>query len=163
MDEKSRKKAFELHEEGDASALFEFIQPFLEKDDPYAHYFYSRFSLREWNESHEEFERRSLKHLQIAADRGVREAKFALGCDHMFGDFYAEVNQEKGARLIKEAAEMGHSEAMFCYGKDLLYGSFGFQKNVLQGLEYIQRALEAGVEGVKEYLEFIGKLPEDQE
>ena len=157
MDEKSRKKAFELHEEGDAQALFLLIQPFLEKDDPYAHFFYSRIGLTEWNESVEAMERRMLKHLQIAAEGGVPDAKFHLGCLHFVGDDGAEKDQIKCARLIKEAAEAGHSEAKIYYGKDLVFGRFGIQKDVEKGLDYLQQAIDEGVEDAEEHLAFVRK------
>lgn len=159
MDEKIKKSAFQLHKEGDAGALFKLIQPFLEKDDPYAHYFYSRIGLTEWNESVEAMERRMLKHLQIAAEGGVPEAKFHLGCMHLWGEdgVGVEKDQIKCARLIKEAAEAGHSEAKIYYGKDLVFGRFGIQKDVEKGLDYLQQAIDEGVEDAEEHLAFVRK------
>ena len=155
MDEKTKKKAFDLCETGDAEVLWDLIKPYLEKDDPYAHYFYSCFGLPEWNESDEELERRMLKHLQIAAEADIPNAKFRLGCLHFCGAYGVEEDKVKCSRFIKEAAEAGHSEAKIYYGKDLVFGSFGIQKDVEKGLDYLQQAVDEGADYADEHLAFV--------
>ena len=96
-----------------------------------------------------------LKHLQIAAEAGIPNAKFRLGCLHFCGAYGVEEDKVKCSRFIKEAAEAGHSEAKIYYGKDLVFGSFGIQKDVEKGLDYLQQAVDEGADYADEHLAFV--------
>lgn len=146
MNEKEKGRALKLYENGNLQDLYKFIRPHLDKDDPYAHFLYSKFSLSEWNESDEEFERRYIKHLKLASDGKIPDAMYTLGQLHLYGLDGAEKDERKTTQLLKEAAELGHLLSMFCYGQHLIYGTNGIEKDEELGFRYLEEAHSNGVE-----------------
>lgn len=154
MNQEEISKANKLYDAGLVYELYEFIEPFLEKDDPYAFYFSSRFSLSDWDESDEEFDKRSLDLLTKAADEGVVEAMYRLSSFYFTGDI-VEMNLETGKRYLDSAARLNYGPAKLSLGINLYYGSNGYSKDIEKAVEFISDAVNENVEGASEVLEKI--------
>jgi TPR repeat protein len=144
-------KANRIHDYGSASELYDYIKPFLEKDDPYAFYFYSRFSLREWNESDEEFDKRSLDFLTRAAEDNVVEAMHQVSIFYLLGDTI-EMDIERGKWFLDGAVDLGFGPAKLSAGLYFYYGANGYTKDVDKALTLISEAKKGGVDGADEEL-----------
>ncbi len=151
MDQEAIDKANKIYEEGSMDELYEFIKPFLEKNDSYAHYFYSRFSLADWNESDDEYDERYVDSLTKAADGNVPEAMYRLATLYFVGDM-VELNEEKGKSLLERAVDLNYAPAKLTEGLNLFYGSNGYRKNIEKAVELVSEASRGDVEGASEAL-----------
>ena len=151
MDESSIKKANEIFEKGDMQCLYNHIKPFLEKNDPYAYYFSSRFSLAEWNESEEDYDKRYIEALLKAAEGGVVEAMYRLSSLFLVGD-PVEMDVDRGKRYLDRAFELGYGPAKLSLAVNLYYGSNGYAKDIERSIELVSEAEKEGVEGASQAL-----------
>ncbi len=154
MDQIAIDKANEIYDKGSMSELYKFIKPFLEKEDPYAFYLYSRFSLEEWNESDEEYDRRYVDSLAKAAEGNVVEAMYRLSSLYFTGDT-VEQNIEIGKSYLDKALALNYGPAKLSVGINLCYGSNGYEKNIDRAVEVVSEAVSENVEGATEALERI--------
>ncbi len=146
------EKANKLYDSGKISELYNFIEPFLKKDDPYALYFSARFSLSEEPESAEEFDQRYIKLLIKAAEGNVPEAMYRLSGLYFVGDI-VELNVATGKKYLDKALELNLDVAKLTAGISLYYGSNGYSKNINRAIELITEAEKCNVEGASEFLE----------
>ena len=158
MNEDEIRKANELFEGGLISDLHYFIRVFLEKNDPYALYFYSRYSLAEWNESDEEFNLRNLDSLTKAANGGVAAAMYRLSSLYYTGE-NVEVDRCKGMAYLDKALALGYGFAKLTVGINLYYGVNGYPMNVKKALDLLMDAKNDNVEGAASMLEEFNIAP----
>lgn len=152
MNKEEISKANKLYDEGVTDELYEFIAPFLKEEDPHAFYFYSRFSLPEWNESGEEHDRRYVELLTKAAEGGVAEAMYRLSSLYFTGEIVT-FSTETGRRYLDRARELNFGEAKLSVGINLFYGSNGYPKNVEKAFIIVAEAARDNVDGASEVLE----------
>ncbi|WP_086929640.1 sel1 repeat family protein [Agarilytica rhodophyticola] len=146
--------ADKIYEEGSMSDLYEFIKPFLEKDDPHAFHYYSCFSLSEWNETDIEFDKRCVESLLKAAEGNVPEAMYRLSTLYFSGDS-VELNAEIGKKYLDHALEMNLGLAKLSVGVNTYYGSNGYVKDLDKAIEFVSEAVKDNVDGASETLEKI--------
>lgn len=154
METQIKQTAEELLENGELEALYELLAPYLEKDDPYAQFLYSSFSLESANESEPEFEERSMNLLMNASAGGVAEASYRLGVIYLYGDFVA-TNSHSSSEYFERAIEQGHSHSKFTYGFNLYYGSGDVSQDKPRGLALLEQAAKEGVALATEELKII--------
>ena len=154
MNETAKIKANELENAGDMSALYEFIRPYLKKNDPFALYLYSRFSLSEWKESVDEFDIRALECLQKAAEGGVAEAMYRLSSSYFTGETVLE-DQVLGKRYLDAALAKNFGLAKYSVSLRHFYGVDGYEKNKSKALDLMSEATKENIEGASEMLEMI--------
>lgn len=152
MNQDEISKATKLYDGGLIEKLYEFIKPFIEKNDPYALYFYSRFSLSEWEESDEDFDQRSFSLLSKAAEAGVVEAMYQLSSLYFTGDTVS-MNQQVGQGYLDRAAELNYGPAKLTLGINLYYGSNGYSKDIERARALISEAKKENVEGADSVME----------
>ena len=152
MDQEAIDRAKKIYDEGDMEELHEFIKPFLEKNDPYAFYFYSRSSLK--NESNEEYDKRYVDSLIKAAKGNVPEAMYQLSALYFTGDT-VELDVHKGKDYLDRAMELNYGFAKLSVGVNLYYGSNGYPKNIEKAVEIVTEAVQDNVEDASEVLEKI--------
>lgn len=156
MNKEEIKIAKSLYDSGAVNELYALIKPQIEKEDPYALYFYSTFSFPEWNESEQEFDKRNVDCLTKAADGGVVEAMYRLSSYYLLGDM-VEKDESRGEKYLSDAVEQGYGPAKLSYGLYLFYGAYGISENREQGSLLIQQAAEQNVEGAEEALQDISE------
>lgn len=148
--QKAIRQATEMIEIGKCEKAYEILKPLLLQKNSEAIFLYSQFSLSKM-ETEEEFEKRSVALLQIAARAGFPPAIYALAVCYDTGDL-----QEKDASLASElflkAAEAGYSKAKLSHGLNLYYGSNGITKNHVLGLKFIRQAVDEKVEDAHKIL-----------
>ena len=144
-------KANRLYDKGSIEELYEFIKPFLEKDDPYALYLSAGFSLDEWNESDEEYDKRYVDSHTKAADAGVPESMYRLSVLYYAGDM-VERDLEKGRMYLNKALELNYGFAKITVGLNLYHGSNGYPKNIEKAIELLSEAVSENVEDAVEIL-----------
>ncbi len=154
MDQEKIDKANKIYDEGPMAELHKFIKPFLEKNDPYAFYFYSRFSLA--NESNEEYDKRYVDSLTKAAKGNVPEAMYQLSALYFNGDT-VELDIEKGKYYLNKAMELNFGFARLSVGINFYYGSNGYPKNIDKAVEIVSEASKDNIEGASEALEKMKK------
>jgi TPR repeat protein len=154
MNQEAIDKANKFYDEGSISELYEFIKPFLENDDPYALYFSSRFSLGGWNETDDQFDKRSVEALTKAAEADVVEALYRLSALYFAGDI-VKININAGKRCLDRAADLNFWPAKLSVGINLYYGSNGYPKNLVKAVDFVSEATRHNVEGASEILEKI--------
>ena len=145
MDENLKKHAKDLLESGKLEELHNFIQPYLFKNEPYAIYLSSCFSLHGSSETSEEFSRRSVQLRTLASSMGVAEASYNMGVNHLYGD---DVEQDfiKSNMYFERAINQGHSYTKFTFGFSLYYGNNAVERNVARGLSLLEEAAREGIE-----------------
>lgn len=147
-----KKEALKLFNGGELDELYLLIKPYLLKGDADALYFYSCFSLEDWNESNMEFDARRIKLLKQAAQKKSPEALYNLAMAYRIGE-NVEKDMIKSISFLKKSVELGCSSAKLTYGLDLCYGINGIlDKNSDLGIRYIKEAKEDEVEGAAEAL-----------
>ena len=156
MDSQEINHANELFDRGLVKQLFEYISPFLETEDPYALYFYSRFSLEEWGESSEEFDKRSLELLMKAAAGRVPEALYRVALAYFVGDG-VELDLKKGKELLDQAVELNCGLAKLSLAANHLYGANGYRRNTEIALHLAGDAESENVPGAAELIAVIKK------
>jgi tetratricopeptide (TPR) repeat protein len=109
-------KAKDLHAQGKAEELYHFIKKYLDKNDPYAIYFYSTISLADWNESYDQQESRRIKLLIESADGDVPEAAYQLACCYLAGDG-VEMSWDRAVEYIKKAMEKQYEPAIVMHAQ----------------------------------------------
>jgi TPR repeat protein len=154
MNQEAIGKANNIYDEGSMSELYEFIQPFLNKDDPYALYLYSLFSLEGWNESDEEYDKRYVDSLTKAAEGNVAEAMYRLSSLYFTGDS-VDLNIDIGKSYLDRAMELNFGLAKLSVGINLYHGSNGYPKNIDKSVELVTDSFNDGVEGAEEVLKKI--------
>lgn len=156
MEKKIKNELINMFNNGELEELYTIINPMLEERDGDALYFYSCFSLSDWNESHEQFEKRSLKLLIEAAEKGVPEALYKLAVFYSIGD-NVKKDDIKASNLFMKAAKQGHPRSKLSYGLDLFYGNNEIKKDENLGLAFISQAANENVEGAYKMLEKLNK------
>lgn len=154
MENQIKVSAEKLLEDGELDALYELLSPYLEKDDPYAQFLYSSFSLESTNETEEEFEERSMKLLIKASEGGVAEASYRLGVIYLYGDF-VDTNSTSSSEYFERAIKQGHAHSKFTYGFSLYYGSSGVIQDKARGLTLLEDAAKDGISLAVEELKII--------
>lgn len=102
--------AKKLHSQGNAEELYEHIKLDINREDPYAMYFYSTISLVEWDETAEEFDKRRLRCLKKAVDGEVADAAYQLASIYLYGEGVIQ-DREQGKYYAKLANKFGHPHA----------------------------------------------------
>lgn len=154
MENPIKQQAEELLENGEVEALYELLSPYLEKNDPYAQFLYSSFSLESTGETEEEFEVRSIKLLETASEGGVAEASYRLGVIYLYGDF-AESSSKSSGDYFERAIIQGHTYSKFTYGFNLYYGFGEVQQDKARGLRLMEEAAKEGIGLAAEELKMI--------
>lgn len=154
MENPIKQQADELLENGEVEALYELLSPYLEKNDPYAQFLYSSFSLESAGESEEEFEARSMKLLESASEGGIAEASYRLGVIYLYGDL-ANTSSKSSSEYFERAIAQGHSHSKFTYGFNLYYGSGDVKQDKIRGLILLEEAAKEGVALAVEELKII--------
>lgn len=152
MDKKSRSKADEIYNNASMSELYGFIKPFLDNNDPYAFYYYSKFSLSEWDESDENYDKRYVTSLTKAADGGVADAMYILSALYFTGDS-VEQSRETGRKYLDEAVSLNLGKAKLTMGINMFYGSNGYEINIEKSAELISDAVKMNVDNASSVLE----------
>jgi TPR repeat protein len=80
---------------------------------------------------------------RLAADRGDREAMFALGLLYLGGRVSGSVDREQGAKLLAAAAKLGHAGAAYDLGVLYLEGQ-AFPQDFARAAELFRSAAQAG-------------------
>lgn len=151
MNQHDVNAAEELFQAGSADKLYELLLPFLKEEDPLALYYYSKFSLSEWKESREDYDRRSIECLKKAVEGGVPEAMYRMALYYFVGDG-VEKNPCKGRQLLDSAAEAGLGVAIYSSGINYFYGSNGYPEDRDRSFQFLEKAIALGVEGAREDL-----------
>lgn len=154
MENEIKHKAEALLDSGEVEALYELLSPYLEKNDAYAQFLYSSFSLESTGETDEEFEARSMKLLESASEGGVAEASYRLGVIYLYGDF-VDTNSKSSSDYFERAIAQGHSHSKFTYGFNLYYGTGDVKQDKPRGLILLEEAAQEGVELAREELKII--------
>jgi len=160
MDREEVLKAYEIYDRGLVDELHEYIKPFLDNDDPYALYFYSTFSLAEWDESLEEMDKRRVELLIRAAKGDVPEAMYQLSALYFVGDT-VDMDVDTGKRYLNNALDLNYKYAKWSVGINTYYGSNGYEQDIEKAIELISEAEKDDVEGASEMLVKILKEKED--
>ncbi|WP_018016107.1 sel1 repeat family protein [Teredinibacter turnerae] len=156
MDKETISKANKLHEANLVPELYEFIKPFLEDGDPDAYYFYSQFSLPDWGETDDEYDRRYVDSLIKAAKGNVVEAMYRLSSMYLVGDV-VDMDIERGKMYLDQALARNFGPAKLTVGLNLYYGSNGYQKDFDRSFNLVTEAAQENVEGASEALLMIKK------
>ena len=154
MENEIKQQAEALLENGEVEALYELLSPFLEKNDAYAQFLYSSFSLESTGETDDEFEARSMRLLESASEGGVAEASYRLGVIYLYSDF-VESNSKSSSEYFERAIAQGHSHSKFTYGFNLYYGLGDVKQDKTRGLKLLEEAAQEGVELASEELKII--------
>ncbi len=154
MENSIKQHAEELLENGEVEALYKLLSPYLEKDDPYAQFLYSSFSLESSGETEEEFEVRSMKLLELASAGGVAEASYRLGVIYLYGDF-VESATKSSSEYFERAITQGHAHSKFTYGFNLYYGFGDVKQDKARGLHLMEEAATEGIVSAAEELKLI--------
>jgi uncharacterized protein len=80
---------------------------------------------------------------RLAADRGDREAMFALAMLHLAGRTGPTANREEGAKLLAAAAKLGHTIAAYDLGLLYIEGQL-FPQDFARAAELFRPAAQAG-------------------
>ena len=80
---------------------------------------------------------------RLAADRGDREAMFALGMFHLGGRIGAAPNREQAAKLLAAAAKLGHAASAYNLGLLYLEGQ-SFPQDFVRAAELFRTAAQLG-------------------
>ncbi len=137
-------------EEGDCAIAYRILEPLIEEEIAEALYLFSMFRLPT-EESEREFELRSVRLLEKAAQSEYPPAQYALGVEYDFGGLVAR-DRAKASDLFRAAAINEHPKAQLSHGLDLYHGSNGVQQDMELGVAYINRAISSGVEEAVEAL-----------
>jgi TPR repeat protein len=156
MENEIKQKAEVLLENGEVEALYELLSPYLDKNDAYAQFLYSSFSLESTGETEDEFEVRSMKLLEAASEGGVAEASYRLGVMYLYGDF-AVNNSKSSSDYFERAIAQGHAHSKFTYGFNLYYGSGDVKQDKARGLTLLKEAAQEGVQLARDELNLLGK------
>jgi TPR repeat protein len=154
MENLIKQQAEELLENGEVEALYELLSPYLERNDPYAQFLYSSFSLESTGETEEEFEVRSMKLLETASEGGVAEASYRLGVIYLYGDFVDSASKSSSS-YFERAITQGHSHSKFTYGFNLYYGFGDVKQDKTRGVILLEEAAKEGVASAVEELKII--------
>lgn len=154
MENGIKQKAEALLDEGEVEALYTLLAPYLEKNDAYAQFLYSSFSLESVGETEEEFEVRSMKLLELASEGGIAEASYRLGVIYLYGDFVG-TNTKSSSDYFERAIAQGHAHSKFTYGFNLYYGYGGVKQDRERGLSLLEAAAQEGVALAGEELKII--------
>ena len=148
MDDPTIALAKQLADEGEVDQLHQLIEPYIAKNDLFALYLYSGYSLVSFNESEEEFSQRNISLLTKASEGGISQASYQMGVNHLYGD---DVDQSfrEAKKYFERAIVQGHSYTKFTYGFSLYYGTDQNQKDEARGLALMNEAKDEGVELAK--------------
>lgn len=144
MENEIKQKAEALLENGEVEALYKLLSPYLDRNDPYAQFLYSSFSLESSGETEEEFEARSMRLLESASEGGVAEASYRLGVIYLYGNF-VDNSSKSSSDYFERAIAQGHSHSKFTYGFNLYYGSGDVKQDKTRGLTLLEEAAREGV------------------
>lgn len=140
---------FEI-DKGNMNTAYRKILPMLNAGDAEAEYVYAMYITHE-NETAEEFDKRSLKYIKLAANQLYPPALYRLGILHQTGEGVAR-DQSYAYELFKRAAYRGHGLAKKTYALALYSGMPGFEKNQKQARKLIMECVEDNVDGAEELL-----------
>lgn len=143
-------KARQLADKGEVGPALELLRPFVDKGDPVALYYGSKFSDSSV-ETLDDYEYRSLEMLKKSAEMGYAPALHQLGVKFDIGDWVIK-DTEKAAEFFKKAAYLGHPHSQWIHGLDLVNGKNGIKKNYEEGVRLIKNSAEQGFEGAIETL-----------
>lgn len=152
MNDLEISKAQELSDCGLTREMHDFIKPFLDDNDPYAIYLSGSYSLSEWNETAEEFDRRNIECLLRASNQGVAPAMYRLSSAYYTGE-YLNVDMDLYKHYLSKAFELGFGPAKLSVATNYFYGVNGYPEDKSKGLSLIQEAVNENVEGAVSYLE----------
>jgi TPR repeat protein len=156
MENDIKQKAETLLDGGEVEALYELLSPYLDKNDAYAQFLYSSFSVESSGETDDEFEARSMRLLESASEGGVAEASYRLGVIYLYGDF-VENNSKSSGDYFERAIAQGHSHSKFTYGFNLYYGSGDVKQDKARGLKLLEEAAQEGVQLARDELNLLAK------
>jgi TPR repeat protein len=132
-------EARKAYDEGDAERLRKLINPLVKRGNAEA--IAMRGSYSDPYESTFKFERRYLRSLVIAANKGHPSSIYRLGACYDLGEqfdtFRFPLDQGKAAKLFKKSANLDHAHSQWIHAIDLLYGTPYVEKNVDEGLRYL--------------------------
>lgn len=154
MENDVKQKAEALLENGEVEALYELLAPYLERNDAYAQFLYSSFSLESSGETDEQFETRSMKLLESASEGGVAEASYRLAVIYLYGDF-SDNNAKSSSEYFERAISQGHAHSKFTYGFNLYYGFGDVKQDKARGLKLLEEAAQEGVQLARDELNMI--------
>ncbi|TAA47263.1 SEL1-like repeat protein [Corallincola spongiicola] len=110
MNDKDREKIEEFYDREEIDELYIFLKSHIEKEEPYALYIYSSFSLPIWNETDEEFDERRIRLLKKSSSLGCPEAMYQLACCYLYGEGI-ERDVSKCIECATQAANLGYKYA----------------------------------------------------
>lgn len=154
MNESEIIKAHEMSEDGPVRELHEYLKPFLDIDDPYAIYLSSTYSLKEWNETVEEMDERSVDCLLKASEAGVAPAMYRLSSAYFTGEVL-DVDLRLYKYYLDKAFELGFGPAKLTVGVNHYYGLNGYPEENDKGQKLVREAASEKVEHAAYYLEKI--------
>lgn len=93
-------------------------------------------------ETDEQFERRHVQSVELAAQKGDPEAIYRLGVFFDTGEFGFELDKVKASTLFKRAADLGHLRCQWIHACELLWGLGSYEQNIPEGLAYLRRSID---------------------
>ncbi|MFL6798782.1 MAG: tetratricopeptide repeat protein [Xanthobacteraceae bacterium] len=88
-------------------------------------------------------DKKAVEWYRLGAERGDREALFALALLHLSGRIGGAVNRDEGAKLLAQAAKLGHTGASYNLGVLYIEGQ-AFPQDFARAAELFRIAAQAG-------------------
>jgi TPR repeat protein len=142
-------------ESGNFARAHQLLEPLVDSGNARATYLAG--TIGKPGESSDEFDKRHVEFVTLAASRGDAEAIYRLGCFFDFGDFGFEIDRKRASALFKKAADLGHARSQWIHACELLWGIGPYDQNVPEGLKYLNRSANGEFE---EALETLAQLYE---
>ena len=143
---------------GEVTRAHQILQPLVDKGNAQAIYIAATISKS--GESAEEFEKRHVEFVTLAASKNYPDAIYQLGYFFDVGESGFEVDKKRAAELFKKAADLGHPRSQWIHACELLWGAGSYEQNVSEGLEYLNQAVKGNFD---EALETLARFHESGE
>lgn len=134
------------------------LQPLIESGNARATYLAG--TIGKAGESTDEFYKRHVEAVTLAASREDAEAIYRLGYFFDCGDFGFEIDKKRASELFKKAADLGHLRSKWIHACELLWGMGSYEQNIPEGLKYLDQSVKGNFE---EALETLARIYEGGE
>jgi TPR repeat protein len=134
------------------------LQPLVKRGNAKAIYIAGTISKP--GETTEEFERRHVESVELAANIGCPDAIYWLGYFFDVGAEGFEIDKRRASELFKKAANLGHLRSKWIYACELLWGLGSYEQNIPEGLKYLEKSAEGNFD---EALETLARIHEQGE